>query len=250
MEERNRQSGRRAWRDRFEFWLLGGVFLAGLLFLVLGRIVAGNSGGGVNGFDVSVLTALRDGTDPAVPLGPYWLAEAARDVTALGSLAILGLVTIASVIYLLLIKRAGAALLVSVAVLGGQGLSVALKAAIARPRPDLTGQAVEFLSPSFPSGHAMLSAVTYLTLGALLAGAHEEPRIKAYLIGLAVFVTLAVGSTRVYLGAHYPTDVLAGWCFGAAWAALCLAAFRWLQERDLVKPAIHDKIDEGDRANG
>jgi undecaprenyl-diphosphatase len=73
---------------------------------------------------------------------------------------------------------------------------------------------------SFPSGHATLAAVTYLTLGGLMASLHSSRRLKFYFIGLAIILTVAIGLSRVYLGVHYPTDVLAGWCIGAAWAAL------------------------------
>lgn len=243
MTEDSRQPSRRAWHSRLELWLLGGVFLAGLLFLVLGEIAEEIAGGDVNWFDAQVLFAFRDTADPATKPGPAWLQEAARDLTALGSVAVLSIVTLAAIAYLLLIRRVGAGLLVLVAVAGGQALSTVLKQVFARPRPELVSQAAESLSPSFPSGHAMLSAITYLTLGALLAGTHDSARVKAFFIGLAILVTLTVGLTRVYLGVHYPTDVLAGWSLGAAWAALCWTVFHWLQMRGSMKPPAHDAID-------
>lgn len=239
-----------AWRKRLELWLLGGVFLAGLLFLVFGEIAEGVVDGDPNWFDAQVLLAFRDAAEPATPIGPSWLEEAARDITALGSAAVLGVVTLAAIAYLLLIRRVAAALLVFVAVAGGQMLSTLLKEAIARPRPDLVAHAAETMTPSFPSGHAMLSAVTYLTIGALLASTHDSRRLKAFFVGLAIVITFAVGLTRVYLGVHYPTDVLAGWCLGAAWAAMCWTVFHALQIRGFVKPATHDMINEGDETNG
>jgi undecaprenyl-diphosphatase len=96
----------------------------------------------------------------------------------------------------------------------------------------------------------MLSAVTYLTIGALLASMHDSRRLKVFFLGLAIVVTVIVGLTRVYLGVHYPTDVLAGWCLGAAWAAICWTVFHWLQGRGTVSPAAHDALDEGDRTDG
>jgi len=92
--------------------------------------------------------------------------------------------------------------------------------------------------------------VTFLTLGALLASVHDSRRLKVFFLGLAIFITMAVGLTRVYLGVHYPTDVLAGWSVGAAWAAICWTVFHWLQERGAVRPAVRDAIDEGDRTDG
>jgi undecaprenyl-diphosphatase len=238
------------WRNRPELWLLGGVFLAGLLLLLFGQIAEEVFEGDTTWFDREVLLALRDPADSADPLGPAWLEEAARDITALGSNPVLGLVVAAAIAYLLLIKRAGAALWVFASVSGGVLLSSVLKEAFARPRPDLVAHAAKVFTHSFPSGHAMLSAVTYLTIGALLASTHESRRLKGFFLGLAIFITVIVGLTRVYLGVHYPTDVLAGWCLGAAWAAICWTVFHWLQARGTVSPAARDALDEGDRTNG
>lgn len=238
------------WRNRPELWLLGGVFLAGLLVLVFGEIAEEVFEGDTSWFDRTVLLALRNPADHADPLGPAWLEEAARDVTALGSYAVLGIVVVAAIAYLLLVKRSGAALWVLASVLGGMLLSNVLKHSFDRPRPDLVAHAAQVFSPSFPSGHAMLSAVTYLTIGALLASMHDSRRLKVFFLGLAIFITAIVGLTRVYLGVHYPTDVLAGWCLGAAWAAICWTVFHWLQERGTIGPAAHDALDEGDRTNG
>lgn len=83
---------------------------------------------------------------------------------------------------------------------------------------------------SFPSGHSKLSAVTYLTLGGLLARMHPQPWVKTYLLLLATLLTFLVGVSRVYPGVHWPTDVLAGWAAGAAWALLCWLFAGWLQQ--------------------
>jgi undecaprenyl-diphosphatase len=179
-------------------------------------------------FDRIVLLAFRDAANPSVPIGPPWLLEAARDITSLGSNIILGIISFAVVGYLLLAGKRAVAWMILGAVLGGVALNNSLKFAFARPRPDFVTPAVQVFTASFPSGHATLSAITYLTLGAVLAQTQSEVRIRIYFISLAAFVTVLVGLSRVYLGVHYPTDVLAGWCIGAAWAkgsnpSLCLA---------------------------
>jgi undecaprenyl-diphosphatase len=239
-----------AWRNRPELWLLGGIFLAGLLVLAFGQIAEEVLEGDATWFDREFLLALRNPADHADPLGPAWLEEAARDLTALGSYSVLGIVVVAVIGYLLLIRRAGAALWVLASVVGGALLSNVLKHSFDRPRPDLVAHAAKVFSPSFPSGHATLSAVTFLTLGALLASLHDSRRMKVFFLGVAIVITVMVGVTRVYLGVHYPTDVLAGWCIGAGWAAICWTVFHWLQQRGTLKPAARDALDEGDRSDG
>ena len=185
--------------------------------------------------DSVFLLALRNPQDLADPIGPSWLEEAARDITGLGGYAVLTIVALATLAYLLLAGKRGAALLVLGAVVGGMLLSTGLKLGFERPRPDLVPHGARVYTASFPSGHAMLSAITYLTLGALLARVQEGRHIQAFLMGLAVFITLLVGVSRVYLGVHWPSDVLAGWAVGAAWAALCWFVALQLQRRGKVE---------------
>ena len=124
------------------------------------------------------------------------------------------------------------AFFIFLAVAGGQVLSSLLKAGIDRPRPELVSHLVNETSLSFPSGHAMLSAVTYLTLGALAARFLPGRTTKIYVLSLAVLTTLLVGISRIYLGVHWPSDVLAGWCAGFVWAMLCwLTAQAWQRWR-------------------
>ena len=186
-------------------------------------------------FDRALLLALREANNPADPIGPSWLEEAARDITALGGHVVLTIVTLATLAYLLMTRKSHAAALVVAAVGGGMLLSTALKMGFERPRPDLVPHAARVYTASFPSGHAMLSAVTYLTLGALLARVQPSRRLKAFLLGLAVTLTILVGASRVYLGVHWPSDVLAGWCVGAAWASLCWFIALQLQRRGQVE---------------
>ena len=183
-------------------------------------------------FDTAVLMAFRTaGNDP---IGPAWLQETGRDVTALGSFAFLGFLFAATTGYLLLIGKRGLALLMVAAVLGGVVVSMALKLGFDRPRPDIPHTARVFTA-SFPSGHATLSAIPFLTLGALLTRATADRHIRAYFMTLAVILTVAVGISRIYLAVHYPSDVLAGWCVGSAWAVLCWTIGLRLQQRDAVE---------------
>ena len=142
----------------------------------------------------------------------------------------------AVVIYLFMGHERAAAFWVIAAVGGGVLLSNLLKLVYERSRLELVPHAARVFTTSFPSGHATLSAITYLTLGALLASLHGSLRFKAYFLSLAILLAIAVGISRIYLGVHYPTDVLAGWCVGAAWAAFCWSIFNWLEGRGHIEP--------------
>jgi len=186
--------------------------------------------GGTQAFDQNLLLAFRTGPAHS-PLGPPPVREAARDITSLGGTAVLTIVTIIAAGFLALDGKTHMALFLCASVLGGVAASTVLKDVFHRPRPDLVPYSVYVSGASFPSGHSMMSAVTYLTLGALLARSQERKRIKAYFLLVAIFLTFSVGVTRVYLGVHWPTDVLAGWTAGSVWALLCWLAARWLQSR-------------------
>jgi undecaprenyl-diphosphatase len=213
---------------------LFGLSLFAWAFVQLaGEVIEGDT----ERLDRRILLALRNPSDLSDPIGPRWFEEAARDITGLGGHAILGLVTLAAVAYLLLTRKRGAALLVVAAVGGGMLLSSLLKLGFERPRPDLVPHGARVYTASFPSGHAMLSAATYLTLGALLARVHEGRRIKLFLLGVAIVLAVLIGASRVYLGVHWPSDVLAGWCGGAAWASLCWFVALQLQRHGDVERA-------------
>lgn len=182
-----------------------------------------------------VLLALRAPGDPGDPLGPAWVEEMFRDFTALGGTGVLSLLTLISVGYLWLQGMRRIALFLLLAILGGLLLSLALKTGFDRPRPDLVSHGSMIYTSSFPSGHSMLAAVVYLTGGALLAVVHTAHRVRVYLISCAVLATLLVGASRVYLGVHWPSDVLAGWAAGAAWAAACWLSAHWLQQRGRIE---------------
>jgi undecaprenyl-diphosphatase len=213
-------------------------FLLAVALLGFGWLAAAVPEGGTDGFDRAVMLALRNPADRADPIGPAWLEHAARDLTSLGSVTVLALVSLAAVGFLCMVRRRATAVLVLASVGGGMLLSTLLKNVFGRARPDLVPHGVEVHTLSFPSGHAMLSAATYLTLGALLARVRPHPRVKAYLLAVAAVLTVLIGASRVHLGVHWPSDVLAGWCVGSAWALLCWMVAVWLQRRGKVEPDV------------
>jgi undecaprenyl-diphosphatase len=168
---------------------------------------------------VRIVQLLRHPDQPALPRGPRWVAEVGRDITAMGSNVVLALIVAAVAGFLRLQGQQKTMWLVLLAVLSGVVLSQLLKRGFARPRPDFVPHAAT-MTQSFPSGHSMHSAVVYLSLGALLAQREPRRKVKAYYLGVALCLTFLVGISRVYLGVHYPTDVLAGWTVGLVWAVV------------------------------
>jgi undecaprenyl-diphosphatase len=194
------------------------------------------SDGDTRGIDRAIFLSLREADNVADPIGPRGLEEIGRDLTALGGVAVLTLLTLFVVGYLLLVRKPRAAAFVAVAVSGAAALSLALKGVFERPRPDLVPHLSYVTSSSFPSGHSMLSASVFLTLGALLARQEESLILKAYFLIVALSVTFLVGFSRVYVGVHWPTDVLGGWAAGSAWAAGCWLLARRLQKQKALEP--------------
>ncbi len=193
-------------------------------------------------FDQGVMAMLRPYADPTRPWGPWWLKEAAADITSLGGISVLGLFATIVVVFLVIQKKRLSAVLLVLALIGGVFLSEGLKAVFERERPPIEYQAVETLNASFPSGHALLSAVFYLSLGVMLIRAFPKRRLKVYVLGVAMTITVLVGVTRVYLGAHWATDVFAGWSVGAAWAmALWLVSYAVERRQQARHAALQDR---------
>jgi len=193
------------------------LFAASALWLFI-ELAEGVVEGETHAIDSSVLMALRAQTDTADPLGPRWVEQMARDITALGSPTVLTLLVVATCVLLLLGRRLREALLVIGATASGGLATRLLKLSFDRPRPEFMPQDIYIASASFPSGHAMGSAVVYLTLAALLARVIPSRRLKLYVLFVAATLAVLVGLSRVYLGVHWPSDVLAGWAAGAFWA--------------------------------
>jgi undecaprenyl-diphosphatase len=197
------------------WWLLIAVMLAGGALWAFAELADEVVDGETADFDRAVMLALREPGNPEEPLGPEWLEMVARDITALGGVAVLSLLTLAAIGFMCLRRRWGSAGFIFI-------------------------HAMEATSASFPSGHSMLAVITYLTLGAVLAEVQSQHRYKVYILAWAVLISLLVGWSRVFLGVHWPTDVLAGWCVGSAWALLCGTAAYWLQVRGVIegRPAL------------
>ncbi|HSO08072.1 MAG TPA: phosphatase PAP2 family protein [Pelomicrobium sp.] len=205
--------------------------------------------GETHAFDRALLLALRDAADPSDPLGPAWFEEMVRDFTALGSTGVLTFALLVTAGYLLLVGRRAMAVTVVLSVGAGQLVSSLLKLGFDRPRPDLVPHAMEVYTASFPSGHSTMAAVVYLTLGALLARTQPRARARVYILSVAVLLTLLIGASRVYLGVHWPTDVLAGWSVGAAWAMVCWLLMLWLQRRGAVEATPGEEFGPQDRSS-
>ncbi|MBD3728591.1 MAG: phosphatase PAP2 family protein [Sphingomonadales bacterium] len=212
--------------------LVGAALIAGFLKLA-GEMAEGDT----SAFDKAFLVALRTPGDLSVPIGPHWLLSAMRDITALGGVTVLTLVSILAVAFLLIRGRWRQAVMTTLATGGGAALGGLLKSLFARPRPEVVPHLVEVNSLSFPSGHSLNSAIVYLTLAVLIARSFEERSARVFTITVAAILVLTIGFSRLYLGVHYPSDVLGGWTLGAAWAlAMGLVASRLQREHKIEEP--------------
>lgn len=201
----------------------GTAALGAISFLWLALHVNGREG---SGYDLALYTAARSGTEPGAPVGPRWVEELARDMTGLGGIPLLVAFQAAVAVFLLLDRRRREALYLAVTTAGGWALLFAVKALIARPRPDVELHRTAVYTASFPSGHALMAAITYLTVAALMTHEITRTRTKVFVMACASAITLLVGASRVYLGVHWPTDVLGGWLCGMSWTALCWLTLR------------------------
>jgi undecaprenyl-diphosphatase len=225
---------RRLERHELTWLVLGlGACLALWAFIALaGEVMDGDT----QALDSHILLALRSPLDPSRPRGPAWLEPAMLDLTSIGGPWVLGLVVVAVVGFLFLQTRYHSALVVLITSISGEFVNQALKNVFQRPRPAIVPHLRAVIETSFPSGHAMESAIIYLTLGAMLMRLAESRMTKAYCLVMAIVVTLLVGISRVYLGVHYPTDVIGGWIFGFVWASLCwIVARRFERETGVAQ---------------
>lgn len=206
-----------------------------LVFILVAKEV---TQGDAQKFDDLILNTLRNNGIQKSPIGPAWFSGLMTDITALGGATVIFMITSTVFFYLLIQKKYEFMWLILIATIGGALLSFGLKELFARERPPLVFHLLTVKSMSFPSGHAMMSSVVYLTQGALLAKVQSNKNLKGYILLVAVMLVFLIGISRIYLGVHYPTDVLAGWSVGLAWASLCWLAAKYLQRKRELKNKI------------
>jgi undecaprenyl-diphosphatase len=194
--------------------------------------------GATQSLDRDILLALRTPGDLSDPVGSPYVEEMARDLTALGGTVVITGATLLAAGFFLMRGSLGSMFYLLAATGGGIAISSIGKEFFDRPRPDLVPHGSLVYTASFPSGHSMMAAVAYLTLGVLIARVLPQRRQKVYVLSIAVVLTLLVGISRVYLGVHWPTDVAAGWLAGAAWAVICVLVARILSRRGHVEPEV------------
>jgi undecaprenyl-diphosphatase len=211
--------------------VLGIVMALWIFFLIADAVGEGS----IQNLDLQVIEFFRNSDNS--PAGPQWLPGVMRDITSLGGGTVIALITLIVVIYLLLLKKHNELLLVLAAVLGGSILGVLLKEYFGRQRPDLIFRLTDAISLSFPSGHSMMSTVIYLSLAALLSRIQHERKIRVYIVSVALFLAFIIGFSRIYLGVHYPTDVIGGWTIGLVWASLCWFGAKYLQRKKVIDPS-------------
>ena len=222
---------RRLTRSAIALAVLSAVLAAG--FYSLSRAVVRGATGDL---DRRAVLAMRVVGDLSDPIGPRWIEEVGRDFTALGGVAVIALLTCSVVAFFWLSSMQRAAVYVAIASLGSLVISSGLKQVFGRPRPNLVPHGAHVYSSSFPSGHSTMAAAAYLTLGLVASQFVPRRRLKVLFIGVAMFVTAAVGVSRVYLGVHWPSDVLAGWAIGLSWALICWVVAVWLQDHGVIEP--------------
>lgn len=207
------------------------VALAGAVwaFLAIGDEM---SEGELTAFDRLVLEALRQPGNPHAAIGPHWLLESMRDITALGGFTVLTLVTVISVIALLAHRHRVHALVLAVFVPLAQLSTEFFKGYYERPRPAFAVFGDLPTSMSFPSGHSTIATATYFLLAVIVASLEPRPSTRVLSFAVAAFLSVMIGFSRAFLGVHWPSDVVAGWCLGSAWALLAAVVMRAVKARN------------------
>jgi undecaprenyl-diphosphatase len=219
-------------RRRRNWLVFSGLTSLALLFLMLTAQVRN-----LHGIDDKILLLMREPGSPDKPIGTPRFEEFVRDISALGSQGVLFLGVFAASGYLVLRRQYRAAVLLLVASVGAYFVGAGLKGFFDRPRPSLvTALSYHTGTRSFPSGHSVMSAAVYLTTGAMLSRLVKPMAQKIYFIAMSAFMTFLVGISRIYLGMHHPTDVVAGWIIGSYWAGVCWEVTTLMQRRGKVEP--------------
>jgi len=204
---------------------IGSLVTVGLIWLI--------NGDSVIELEERLLMFFRHSSDLANPLGSIAIEEAIRDLTSLGGTLVTTLLTTYVVVLLFLYQKPRYAMFLATAVLLGVGYVFLIKLGFDRPRPDVVPHFMRSLSPSFPSGHSAMSAMVYLLVADVLGRGFPNRSLKIFIFSVAILITVSVGISRVYLGVHWPTDVLGGWVIGVTWVLTC-----WMVEKVLIDKQI------------
>jgi len=167
----------------------------------------------------------RDGA-ALEPVGPRFLLEGVRDLTALGGVLLRNLIGLGAVVALLFVGMQREAVLLTLTVAGGWLVEFAVKVLVGRPRPEIVPHLTEAGGASFPSGHSFNAAVVYIAIALAFATMSARESVRLTIIATAIVVSLAIAWSRVWLGVHFPTDAAAGWLGGAGWAFLAAAVLQ------------------------
>ncbi|MFN9847355.1 MAG: phosphatase PAP2 family protein [Alphaproteobacteria bacterium] len=204
-------------------WGLTVMALSLLAFFGLGAAMLT---GMLEALDRDLLLVLRGSGGLGDPVGSRGIEEAVRDLTALGGTTLVAVTTVAVSLFLLAQRQGRHAVVLAGVVLLAWLTKDTAKHLFGRARPDLVPHEVFVSSASFPSGHTTMGTVLLLTLAVLASRYGPSGRGRLLIYGYAVLLAGLVGFSRVYLGVHWPSDVLAGWCLGAFWAATAWVGLR------------------------
>jgi undecaprenyl-diphosphatase len=182
--------------------------------------------------DEGVLNWLNGHATPA-------LDQAALEITALGNTLVILVLVATAVALLVLLQQRAYALLLTLAVAGVAVITPFLKAIFDRPRPQLFEWRVHYqlTSAAYPSGHATMSMVTFLTIAYII---YRLSRVKPP-AAFAAFIVILIGVSRLNLGVHYPSDVLAGYVVGFVWAVFCALAIEIVARRNQLRAADRER---------
>ena len=179
-------------------------------------------------WDAAILLACRVPGHLDQTIGPRWMQTSAGDISALGGPTLIWLLGGAGLGFMFYIGKKAEAAWLLVSVVGASLINTAMKLMLHRPRPEVVPHLTYVSNDSFPSGHAMISAAVYLTLGIMLAETQKRAIARSYIVAFSGLLVILIGCSRVYLGVHWPSDVMAGWAFGGVWALAVFAANRVL----------------------
>jgi undecaprenyl-diphosphatase len=205
------------------------------VFLVAGLLVAAL---GVLAF-LTLASHVRSGTTQAFDdavirwMGSHHtrgLDAIMLEVTALGTGTVVMMIVAVAALFLVLTSHKYSAMLLLASAAGGIVLNGLLKIGFDRPRPAIFLPQVHTVSSSFPSGHAMSAAIVYSTVAYLAARLHKRRWARWMVMGAAFLVIVLISISRLYLGVHYPSDVVAGLAIGLAWAGFCMATLEAIQK--------------------